>query len=282
MEKAKYQKILSNLEMELDFLEKEIENVLEKSERGIQLSKTALKNARNMVIDSDFSSKNNEIHFFKYTKPKIYSSLIYYAKLFNIENKRPRGSSKSQIDYLNCHIKKLQLYFNDNLDFYNYFRRGSTLFDEQYFLREKSNIRLCPDDFHFLIDEEFSTSHDSTVATILAYDLLIIHLKCEIDKLENNPCTENSSSMISQSKIQWTANKIDMVELIYALHSSKSINKGEIEIKDIARIIEHVFKIQLGDFYRAFLEIRMRKNGRTKFLDTLKENLVRRMEDTDN
>ena len=281
MQQNTYNAILNNLETELDFLEREIENVLEKSERGIQLSRKALKNARYIVVDRGFDSTEHEVFFFKHIKPKIYSNLIYYAKLFNIESKRPRGSSKSQIDYINCHIKKLQVYFNDNLDFYNYFRRGSTLFDEQYFLREKSDIRLCPDDFHFLIDEKFATSHDSTMATILAFDLLIIYLKCEIDKLENTPCAVNGLSSV-RSKIVWTANKIDLIELIYALHSSKAINKGNIEIKDIARIIEYVFKIQLGDFYRAFLEIRMRKNRRTKFLDSLKENLIRRMDDTDN
>ena len=270
------------MEIEFDFLEKEIEDVIEKSEKGIQISTEALKSARNKVIDHGFETAEDEIYFFKHIKPKIYCNLIYYAKLFKIENKRPRGSSKSQVHYFNGHIKRLQNFFNDNLDFYNYFRRGSTLFDEQYFLREKSDIRLCPDDFHFLIDEMFSTSHDSTVATILAFDLLIIHLKCEIDKLEKNPCRDDHASMIPRPKLLWTANKIDMVELIYALHSSKIINKGNIEIKDIARIAESVFNVQLGDFYRAFLEIRMRKTKRTKFLDELKKNLIGRMDDTDN
>ena len=183
---------------------------------------------------------------------------------------------------MNNYIEKLQTYFNDNLDFYHYYRREATVFDEQYFLRGKADIRLFPDTFHFFVDEQFATSHDSTVATILAYDLLIVHLKREIDKLENNGNYASLRLLQSKTKITWTAHKIYLIELIYALHSTDVINNGTVDIKDIAYFVEKTFKVDLGDYYRAFLEIRMRKNGRTKFLDILKKQLTKRMDDTDN
>ncbi|SIQ16477.1 RteC protein [Maribacter ulvicola] len=183
---------------------------------------------------------------------------------------------------MNNYIEKLQTYFNDNLDFYHYYRREATVFDEQYFLRGKADIRLFPDSFHFFVDEEFATSHDSTVASILAYDLLIVHLKREIDKLENNGNYASLRLLQSKTKITWTAHKIYLIELIYALHSTDVINNGTVDIKDIAYFVEKTFKVDLGDYYRAFLEIRMRKNGRTKFLDILKKQLTKRMDDTDN
>ena len=52
-------------------------------------------------------------------------------------------------------------------------------------------------------------------------------------------------------------------------------------LKDIAEYFEVVFDIDLGQYHRAFLEIRMRKSDQTKFLNTLKEKLVKRMENTD-
>ena len=125
------------------------------------------------------------------------------------------------------------------------------------------------------------TSHDSTVATILAYDLLIVYLKQEIDKLENNGNGMDLQLLQQQSNIIWTSQKVNLIELIYALHSTDVINNGKVDIKDIARVVERIFKIDLGDYYRAFLEIRMRKNGRTKFLDLLKENLEKRMNEID-
>jgi len=277
-----YDDILKKLDSELNVLEIEEEDILVRAEKGIKLAKQTLKKVRSIIIDYEFKTKSEEIHFFKCTKPKIYSKLIYYVKLFNIEGKRPRGSNKSQVKYLNNYIEKLQTYFNDNLDFYHYYRREATVFDEQYFLRGKADIRLFPDTFHFFVDEQFATSHDSTVATILAYDLLIVHLKREIDKLENNGNYASLRLLQSKTKITWTAHKIYLIELIYALHSTDVINNGTVDIKDIAYFVEKTFKVDLGDYYRAFLEIRMRKNGRTKFLDILKKQLTKRMDDTDN
>ena len=277
-----YEDILKKLDYELNILEIEEEDILVRAEKGIKLAKQTLKKVRSIIVDYEFKTKLDEISFFKCTKPKIYSKLIYYVKLFNIEGKRPRGSNKSQVKYLNNYIEKLQTYFNDNLDFYHYYRREATVFDEQYFLRGKADIRLFPDSFHFFVDEEFATSHDSTVATILAYDLLIVHLKREIDKLENNGNYASLRLLQSKTKITWTAHKIYLIELIYALHSTDVINNGTVDIKDIAYFVEKTFKVDLGDYYRAFLEIRMRKNGRTKFLDILKKQLTKRMDDTDN
>ena len=277
-----YDDILKKLDNKLDILEIEEQDILLKAEKGIKLAKQTLKSVRSIVVDYEFETKLEEIHLFKCTKPKIYSKLIYYVKLFNIESKRPRGSNKSQVKYLNNYIEKLQTYFNDNLDFYHYYRREATVFDEQYFLRGKADIRLFPDSFHFFVDEEFATSHDSTVASILAYDLLIVHLKREIDKLENNGNYASLRLLQSKTKITWTAHKIYLIELIYALHSTDVINNGTVDIKDIAYFVEKTFKVDLGDYYRAFLEIRMRKNGRTKFLDILKKQLTKRMDDTDN
>ncbi len=186
-----YKEIVQKLDDELDILEIEIEDILIKAEKGIKLTKQALKAIRDLVTDCEFETKQDEISFFKKTKPRLFSKLIYYVKLFNIESKRPIGSSKFQIKYLNKHIERLQNYFNDNLEFYQYYCRDATSLDEQYFLRGKADIRLYSDTFHFFTDEQFSTSHDSTIATILAYELLIIHLKRKIDKLENNGTYSN-------------------------------------------------------------------------------------------
>ncbi|MEQ3676065.1 MAG: RteC domain-containing protein [Dokdonia sp.] len=274
--------ILDKLSASLDFLESGNDDILKVAEEAIRLTKEVLLKIRKDVISNKFNSEFDEIHFFKQIKPQISSKLIYYIKLFTIESKRPRGSNKSQVKYFNMHIDRLQNYFNENLDFYHYYRRGSSFLDKQYFIRGKADFRLFPDNFHCLTDDEFSTSHDSTVATIIAYDLLIVYLKREIDSLEiNNGNNVDLLTMQKRTNITWTSQKVNLIELIYALHSTDVINNGTVDIKDIARVVERIFKIDLGDYYRAFLEIRMRKKGRTKFLDLLKENLEKRMDDID-
>ncbi len=277
-----YDKIVEGLDSHLEFLESETEDVLTKAEEGIKIAKKALLQLRKVVTNKDLKSREQEITIFKIIKPKIYSRLIYYVKLFSIESKRPRGSSKSQKKYLDYEIKKLQDYFNDNLEFYQYYRRSETSLDNQYFIRGKEDIRLHPDNFHFFIDEKFSTSHDSTVATIIAYDMLIVYLQKEIELIENKNGMETSyNAFQKQSKLFWTGNKTDLIELIYALHSSGVINSGTADIKEVASVCEQMFNISLGDYYRTFLEIRSRKINQTKFIDKLKDSLTNKMLESD-
>lgn len=278
----RYEEILKKLNSSLDILEVETEDILRKSEQGIKITKQALEQMRDLVVDQNFKNISTEIDFFKNVKPYVFSKLIYYVKLFNIESKRPRSSNKSQTKYFYKHIDKLQVYFNENLEFYHYYRKGATTLDEQYFIRGKADIRLYPDTFHFFTDKQFSTSHDSSVATILAYDMLIVHLKTEIDKLENNNGMETTiQSFQKQSKLFWTASKTDLIELIYALHSSGAINSGTADIKEMAAACEQLFNVDLGHYYHTFIELKARKTNQTKFLDGLKESFIKRIEEAD-
>lgn len=171
----KYQELVDEFETKLETLELRTEDVLYIAETGISHTEKCIKNLRKRVLNKGFESIQDEILFFKHIKPQIFSKLIYYVKLYNIESKRPRSSAKFQVKYLNNQINKLQIYFNDNLEFYHYYRRGATTLDEQYFVRGQSDLRSPTESFHFFIDEEFSTCQDCAVATIMAFDMLIVY-----------------------------------------------------------------------------------------------------------
>lgn len=81
-----------------------------------------------------------------------------------------------------------------------------------------------------------------------------------------------------KSKLYWTESKTALIELVYALHAQGAVDNGKADIKDIAAVFEHLFGVELGDYYRTFLEIRVRKTGRTKFIDSLRNSLIKRME----
>lgn len=277
----KYQELILEFETNLDSLESCTDDILYKAENGITKTEKCIKQLRKKVIEKGFSTKNEEISFFKHIKPQIFSRLIYYVRLFNIESKRPRSSSKFQIKYLNNQINKLQVFFNDNLEFYHYYRRGATTLDEEYFIRGKSDLRLPTESFHFFVDEQFSTCQDTTVSTIIAYDMLIVYLQQEIEKLQSNTDPKINPMKQSSSKLFWTGSKTELIELIYALHSSGTINSGTADIKELATMFEQVFNIELGNYYHTFIEIRARKSSKTKFLDWLREVLIRRFKDSD-
>ena len=225
-------------------------------------------------------SSQQEIEFFKNVKPKFTSKLIYYNVIFKIETKKPHGGERIIKRYLNNELDKLKRYFDGNLDFYRYYRTGSSYLDHKYFLRGKIDVKLALDSFYFEADHTFSTSHDFKVAKILAHDLIQVYLEDKLLMMENKD-TKEKSQVNPKVKQTWTGSKVALIELLYALHTEGVFNNGASDLKDIAEYFENIFNIDLGQYHRAFLEIRMRKSDQTKFLNALKEKLVKRMENTD-
>ena len=70
-------------------------------------------------------------------------------------------------------------------------------------------------------------------------------------------------------------------ELLYALQSAGLFNNSKIDRKQLANQLEHFFNIDLGNYYRVFQEMRIRKINRTTFLDQLKDRLIQRMDEAD-
>ncbi len=222
-------------------------------ERGIQISRKYLQKLRVILRNNEFKDKKHEILFFKEQKPIIYGKLKFYAKLYKYLIQKPRGTNKSKKAYIDAQIKLLQDYYYENSEFCKYYRQNGTFLDEFYFLRGNDNVGLISETSHFYTDEEFSTSHDNAVAKIMAYDLLIIHYKNELNNLKKHKRKNTQEQKILDNlNLNWTANKIDLIELTYALISTGAV-KGD--IKDLATLFEKVFDTDLGNYYRSFLKV---------------------------
>lgn len=248
-------------------------------EKGIKISRKYLQKLRVVLRKRNFINKENEILFFKKQKPFIYGHLKFYAKLYKYLIQKPRGTDKSKRTYLDNEIKKLQEYYYYNSEFIKYYRQNATFLDEFYFLRGNDNIGLLSDTSHFYTDAEFSTSHDNAVAKILAYDLLLNHYTNELNDLKKSTRKISSNEKLLESlNLTWTSNKIDLIELVYALIASGAV-KGD--IKDLATAFEKVLDIDLGNYYRSFLEIRGRKEDFARFLDLLKTSLIKKIREAD-
>jgi len=134
--------------------------ILKKAESSIRLINKTLNVLKDYLRKNKFPTQEDEIIFFKEIKPSIYSKLIYFVKIFNIESKRPNGTDKSQKRYLMNELDKLEKYFTENLEFYQYIRNNMVYIDDKYFVRGKLDIRLFVDTFIYDADPDFSTSHD--------------------------------------------------------------------------------------------------------------------------
>lgn len=167
-----YKQLLFELTEQLSFINLEIENPIAKSEKSVQLALLTCNKLKKQFLKEKSISNESEIEFFKNVKPKFTSLYIYHNAIFKIETKMPRGGNRIAKKYLNKELKKLKRYFVHNLDFYNYYRTGSSFFDFKYFTRGSHDIKFRLDSFYFEADHNFSTTHDFKVAKILAHDLV--------------------------------------------------------------------------------------------------------------
>ena len=267
--------IIEKLNEDIIELTRENGNSLILYEKAINLVLKQIKRIKDFVLDQGFKDLKEEIHFFKELKPRILSKLIYYNSIYKIEAKKPCIGEKIIESYLNEELCKLKKFFDNNLEFYKYYRTNSTYLDYKYFVRGKHDIKLSLDTFYFEADHNFSTSHDYKVAKIIANDLIQVYLE---DQLHSTLYRDKS---LEPPKLNWTGSKTALIELIYALHSQGVFDNGNVDIKVISKIFESAFNVNLGDFYHTFMELKSRKINRTKFLDNLRDSLIRKMNEQD-
>lgn len=275
------EKYLFELNEQIRFIELEYQDPIKRGETAINIILNSLEKLKNFVTKYKFKNKTEEITFFKNLKPQFFSKIIFFTKVLNIETKRPKGSDKTQRKYFLNELNNLQRFFDNNLDFYQYYRTGATYLDDKYFIRGKHDIRLSLDTFFFAADPSFNTSHDFKVAKILANDLLEIYLKEQLTALDTKNVKNNKHQVAPKVKLSWTDSKAALIELLYALHYQGSFNNGKADLKEIAAYFEAVFNIDLGDVYRTWYSIKSRKIESTAYLETLKALLQKKIDEPD-
>lgn len=268
-----------NIEEEIKRIEQQPIKTLDKIKKIIDVIQGSLALLKTAVIGYQFQNPEEEILFFKVWKPQISGLLMFYVRLYQIEKNRADKPLSVQCRYLKMELENIQKSFLNN-SFYDYYRAGRTALDNQYFIR--ANYDILSDIHYHLLDRDssFTTLHDSSVAMILANHRLVEYISGEIDSLSEK-LQLKFASIVDSKLLQWTYSKVALVEFIYALHAGKCFNNGNTSLKDIAFCCEALFNIEIGDFYRIFLEIRSRKKSRTQFLDKLKDKIQKMMDELD-
>jgi hypothetical protein len=111
----------------------------------------------------------------------------------------------------------------------------------------------------------------------LAYEMLDSYLMEAIEEASPIPVVLPATG----AALTWTAPKGGLIELIYAFQSHGVFNGGDADIRMIAEYFQRTFNVNLGNLYRRFQEIRIRKKSRSFFLDQLRDKLIERMDYTD-
>ena len=271
--------ILSEIDVEIDEIDLYGYDIVENSLSMVHRLQAVLNDLKTKLQTYSFPAKEDEITFFKTQKPEILGRLLFFYKIYRIETQCPNGSDDVIRSYINRELDNLTYFFNRNLDFYQYYRSHSTLYDEYYFVRGKSDLRLCTDSAQFDKDPNFSTGYDYKVAKIIANEMLRIYLNKRLVKLETNTQVEDNLQKCLKYPFRFTGKKVFLIELGYSLVSSGDINNGNVEIKEMMNFLGTVFQVELGDYYAAYIAMKERKKDRTAYLSRLQDSLVKRMDE---
>lgn len=198
--------IVQDVEDEINSIILEAKYPVHQVEDTINTILRHLATLRKYVQENGFKSEEDEIHFFKNVKPKVVSRLIFFNSVFKIETKRPNGGRKVIRKYLNAELHKLQRFFENNLEFYKYYRTNNTFLDRKLFLRGNADVKLNLDTFFFEADPTFSTSHDYKVAKIIANDMIQVYLEHQHDLNE-----KGTNILPSPALINWTGSKTSLI-----------------------------------------------------------------------
>ena len=252
-------------------------NPIDLYERSLMEIDAAIRAIKLDVSSYQFSTVADEVYFFKEIKPVFISQFIYFSKLLSIEAAKPNAGELSLKEYFECELELLKNFYENHTDFYEYYRRKATYLDQKYFVRNQFDLKTKIEAGLYDYDEKFATSHDHLISQIMANDRLEKYLLKSIAEIN----VYVYEKITDKSPLQWSASKSALVELLYALHNTRSFNGGNIEFSEIIKFTEKSLNINLGNFYKTLHEIKSRKTNPTKFLQLLSDHLNQSFQDGD-
>lgn len=258
------EQLLEKLKKELDTVFAETGDMFGRYSRSLYTVKSHITQLREFTYQYQFSSTVEEMDFFKNVKPILLAQYYYYESLASYTANKPTGDREAVKVYSHSFLGEIRKYNNEHLDFFSYCVSGASHLDHIYFTRNSTMLGEAE------LDIRFSTKYDLILARFVCNQHLEESIYQRIQPLEAAP---------EVSPLKWTTKKAHLVELIYALHKAEAFNNGKAELKEIANIFESLFNVTLGNLYRQFQEISLRKVNRTIFMDELKEKLEKRFDE---
>ncbi|MAW94318.1 MULTISPECIES: RteC domain-containing protein [unclassified Leeuwenhoekiella] len=230
-------------------------------------------------LEQDFKAitdlcEAEEIYFFKNVKPFVVSSNLYYRQLIQWDHEKPLNPKRLK-PYYKTQLKVQHQFKLRHKAFAYYLKSNQTHLDSIYFTRREA-LPYDPDDLNVHLDRSYTTSRDLLTAKLTCADLISDYLKKKLEELEGDP-----APYATAPHLDWSGTQTDLIELTYALYHAKVIHKGKADLIEIARALGSFFKLDTGDIYKTYAELKSRKKSRTKFLDELTVNLQHAMDRDD-
>jgi|GEM_PF-6287551 len=229
---------------------------------------TANINFRSEIISNGFSSEQEEVHFFKFVKPKLLGLIKVMEKILSNEIKLCNLNDSLMNQVLLEEVNKTNTYFTKKLCILNYLTKDLD-YDRYHFTRIKSKLSCSKKANEY----GYYATHDDKLAKFWFKLYWFKYLTNRIEVLNKDEPEINEIS--NGDKLKWTSSKSDFVELIYALVASGAINNGNVSF---TKMYNHMLSFISVDsdinIHQVINDVKKRKKDVTKFIDQLNVSLL--------
>ena len=223
-----------------------------------------------------FATVEEEVVYFKEIKPRLVKEYVFLSALKAFYEKHSHFELQRSKIYKK-EINRLLYFMNGEKEFYRYIRSGQTHNDKRYF-RRLSELGTERTLYSLNDDLESSCSHGFLLAKITAYEKLVGFYTRQLKRLKLPQTAE--LPLTTALPLEWKANKVDAVELVYALYYSGAVNTEKCTVHELAKQFGELFQIQITEqLYREYIDIKRRKLEPARFLVKLLNHFRNRVEE---
>jgi len=259
--------LLEELDEKINEVYADGNDMIKTSEKALLIIDESIRKLKLLVSDHHFDHIAEEVLFFKKLKPQFISKFIYYSSVLDIEAHKPAAGNKTLKKYYEAEQEKLKNFYLEHSEFYSYYKREATYLDHKIFVRNSYDLKMKLSSGFYNYDPNFTTSHDHMIARFISNQQFDQYVKRQLEG-----SNEDTASKLL-SPLSWSGSKVGLIELIYALYQMRCFNGGNIELSEVIKFVEKSLDCDLGNFHKTVFEIRTRKQGPTKFLQLVGENL---------
>ncbi|MDH6252468.1 hypothetical protein M2347_002195 [Chryseobacterium sp. H1D6B] len=271
----KITKLHDDLELKINEVHDDDQDMVKVAEKSLIIIDESVRKLKEMISSHHFETVAEEVYFFKKLKPQFISKFIYYSTILDLESHKPNAGDKALKKYYEAEQEKLKNFYIEQAEFYSYYRREATYLDHKIFVRNSYDLKMKLSFGFYNFDTSFTTSHDHLIARFIATRQIDQYLKKQLENLSKTPNGKTLSPLV------WSASKVGLIELVYALYQMRCFNGGNVELSEVIKFMEKSLDTDLGNFHKTIFEIRNRKQGPTKFLHLVSDHLTQHFMNTE-
>lgn len=267
-----YQQQLTDLEKEIPGIASPIDPI-----SYYKIIATCRQKLEKVVINwstDGFATPTEETTFFRHVYPAMISHWRYWTELCRIQEAVPVGPTAAILDYYSQQLRVTSSLLLRREGSASWLEQIPAEYYPMFFCHDDQPIQLI--DFPFLTIGKVPFNRYSADLAVCWALRRISTFICDGIELLALPGSKDPG----RYRLRWALSKAALTELIYGLHEHGCFD-GRPEISRIATVFSYIFDIDLGNIYKGYEGIRIRKKDRTPLLSGLVASMLRRLDHDD-